>query len=163
MRKLFVLLFLLAYSLILTAGADSAACTIGSPAPGLELDDLKGTTVSLQNYLQKKPVIITFFTSWSKSCQSELSDLQEIYDGKSPKAEIIGVAFDKKTSELKNFIAANSLSFPIIADKRLSLIDNFQITIIPTTICINRDGIIEKIFLDYDDNVKKAVLDWLRS
>lgn len=108
-----------------------------------------------------KKVILTFFTSWSKSCQAELDNLQAIYGANRSDLEILAVSFDKKTKDLKTFLAKTNLPFPVLQDKKLLSIDTYQILIIPTTFCINRNGVIEKVFVDYDDNVKKALEEWL--
>ena len=160
MKKL-VISMLLAGSLLCLAVLAEAAPVVGSTAPGLELSNLEGNIVSLYSYQSKKPVILFFFTSWSKSCQSELADLRETY--KSTNCEILAVSFDKKQKELRSFISKEKIPFPVLVDKNLSLLDKFQVLILPTTFCIGRDGVIEKIFVDYDDNVKKAVSAWLRS
>ena len=143
--------------------AAETAPKIGSAAPALELAALGGKTVRLQNYQGSKKVILTFFASWSKSCQAELKDLQVLYANNKVSLEVVAVSFDKKVKDLKNFVAKNNTSFPILHDKKLSSVDTFQILIIPTTFCLNRAGVIEKIFVDYDDNVKKALAEWLKS
>jgi peroxiredoxin len=143
------------------AAAAETAPKVGSEAPALELSNLDGKAVSLQSYKENKKVILTFFASWSKSCQEELKALQALYTEKKNKLEILAVSFDKKTKDLKAYLSKADLSYPVLHDKKLSSIDAFQILIIPTTFCINREGVIEKIFVDYDDNVNKALEDWL--
>jgi len=136
---------------------------IGSAAPTLELTDLSGKITNLRTYVGDKPVILAFTASWSKSCQDELKDLQELYIKNRSKAEVLSVSFDKKQKDLKNFVEKSGITFPVLLDKKLSCLDKFQILIIPTTFCINRQGIIEKIFVDYDENIKKALNAWLKS
>ena len=104
-------------------------------------------------------MILVFFTSWSKSCQTELKDLQAYYTTDNhPSVEVVAVSFDKKQKDVKKFAAENEITFPILLDKKLTSLDNFQILIIPTTFCINQEGLIEKIFVDYDDNVKASLI-----
>ncbi|MFA4843456.1 MAG: TlpA disulfide reductase family protein [Candidatus Margulisiibacteriota bacterium] len=157
MKKLISCLLLALTALVLAAAAETAP-QLGSVAPALALPDLNGKTTTLQRYAGEKPVIVVFFTSWSKSCQAELADLQALYNHK---FEILAVSFDKKSKELKSFLAKNPLSYPVLLDKKLASLDAFQVLIIPTTFCVNRDGEIEKLFVDYDDNVKLALTDWL--
>lgn len=157
MKRLIAGLFLAIGVFSLAAVAEIAPLA-GSVAPALALPDLNGKTVSLQKYTGEKPVVVVFFTSWSRSCQAELADLRTLYDDK---YEILAVSFDKKSKELKSFLAKNQFSFPVLLDKKLASIDPFQVLIIPTTFCVNRDGSIEKVFIDYDDNIKQALIDWL--
>lgn len=135
---------------------------IGAEAPVLELPSLTGQTISLQSLLKKpKKVIVVFFASWSKPCQEELKALQNLSNVNRQQLEVLAVSLDKKSKELKNFAAEADLTFPILHDKKLSSIDKFQILIIPTTFCLGRDGVIEKVFVDYDDNVRQALEVWL--
>ncbi len=152
---------LLTGSLLCLAAAAESGPVVGSRAPGLELSNLEGVLYDLSAYQSKKPVLLVFFTSWSKSCQAELGDLRDIY--KSANFEVLAVSFDKKLKDLRAFAGREKIPFPVLVDKNLSSLDRFQVLILPTTFCIGRGGVIEKIFVDYDDNVKKAVAEWLRS
>ena len=146
----------------LTATAEPAPL-IGTVAPDLSLTAVNSHAVNLQGYLGSKKVILVFFTSWSKSCQGELDALNNFYRADKTGLEVVAVSFDKKAKELKNYLAQANLAFPVLQDKKLTSIDPYQIVIIPTTFCLNRDGTIAKIFVDYDDNVKKALEEWLKS
>lgn len=160
MKKLVISMLVTGLALCPLAWADIAP-TLGSQPPALQLSTPDGKALSLQNYLGAKKVVLTFFASWSKSCQAELTDLQALSAGKRPSFEVLAVSFDKKAKDLKAFIARNNLSFPVLHDRKLSSVDAYQILIIPTTFCISRDGLIDRIFVDYDDNVKKAIAEWL--
>jgi peroxiredoxin len=162
MKKLVIALFLAGLTFSLAAGAEPAP-EVGSAAPALSLTALSGQDISLQDYIGAKKVILTFFTSWSRSCQEELQGLSELYQDRPTGLEILAVSFDKKSKDLKSFVARTAPPFPVLHDRKLTAIDAFQILIIPTTFCIGRDGVIEKIFVDYDDNVKKAISEWLGS
>lgn len=160
MKKLVISLLLAGLIFCVSAAAETAP-KVGSLAPELELPNLESKTVSLQSYQEEKPVILVFFASWSKSCQAELLDLQKIYAENSKGLEVLAISFDKKTKDLKSFVSKTELLFPILHDKKLSSLDKFQILIIPTTFCINREGVIEKIFVDYDKNVRESIEEWL--
>lgn len=147
----------------LAAPADAepdAAVKIGAASPALELPDLDG---KVRKVPAAKKTILAFIASWSKPCQAELIDLQEIHQAADGSLEVIAVSFDKKIKDLKAFASKNRITFPILLDKKLASLDRFQILILPTTFCINSDGIIENIFIDYDENVKKALEAWQKS
>jgi peroxiredoxin len=162
MKKLVISMLLTGLVLCCLAAAEPAP-KIGSEAPGLELTDLEGKTFRLQSFIGEKKVILAFLASWSKSCQAEFIDLQPLYTENSKSLEVLAVSFDKKQKDLKAFLAKNEVTYPVLFDKKLSTLDRFQILIIPTTFCINREGVIEKIFVDYDENVKKALVEWIHS
>jgi len=163
MKKLVISMLLTGLVFCSFAAFAEPAPKIGYPTPILELANLEGKTVNLKNYAEAKPLILVFFASWSKSCQTEMADLQELHANSKGNLKVLAVSFDKKIKNLSNYITKNSILFPILIDKKLSSLDKFQILILPTTFCINRHGIIEKIFVDYDDNVKKALIEWQKS
>jgi len=49
-----------------------------------------------------------------------------------------------------------------LIDKKLATLNKYAILIIPTTITMGKDGKIKSIFVDYDDNVKKSLQDFVR-
>ncbi|MDD4179949.1 MAG: TlpA disulfide reductase family protein [Candidatus Margulisbacteria bacterium] len=163
MRNLLATLLLVLTLFCAAAQAENSNLKAGSAAPPLELAALDGKTIDLQSYAGHQPVILFFFTSWSKSCQDALAALQSLYANERNNTQVIAISFDKKSSELKNLVASQKIAFPIIQDKKLSLIDKYQIVILPTTICINKAGAVEKIFIDYDDNINKALSEWVKS
>lgn len=160
MKKALILIV----ALLLTAGLAGAdiAITIGSDLPTLELPNIEGKITSLQEVQKNKKTVVVFFTSWSKSSQNNLSFLQDLKD-KDQAVEIVGISFDKKAKDVKTFLSENKITFPVFVDKKLTAINKFQLLVIPTTFCINSSGVIEKIFVDYDDNVRKALAEWLKS
>ena len=162
MKKLIASMLLIGLALCLTATAEPAP-KVGSESPALQLTSLNGKLIKLESFRGEKKVILSFFASWSESCRQELEALREFQANNAGSLEVLAVSFDKKARDLKNYAAKADLPFPILLDKKLSSIDTFQILILPTTFCISREGMIEKIFVDYDDNVKKAIEEWLKS
>ena len=156
------LVFLVAMVILLTTPCIAAELpSIGEPPPALTLPNLSGKSVELSNF-SGRPTILTFFTSWSDTCKRELSDLQELYTSFAPSLEVIAISLDRKSKTLQEFLANNEYSFKFLIDKKLSSLNKYAILIIPTTFLINREGRIEKILVDYDDNVKTAIADWLK-
>lgn len=134
----------------------------GCQAPALRLTTLAGKPLALQDYVGSKKVVLTFFTSWSKSSQAQLRLLGEIAAAHPGDVQVLAVSFDKKAKQLRSFLAAANPNFPVLHDRKLTASDAFQILIIPTTFCIGRDGVIAKVLVDYDENVKKALAEWLK-
>lgn len=132
---------------------------IGSPAPSFSLKNIdNGKAVDLDWYLGKKPVILSFFASWSKSCQKEIGFLQKLQDKYgAEKIKIIGISYDRRASKLKSYLAKNKLDFTIANDKKLKTLKDFRILIIPSLFVIDREGTIKSIYVDFDKNVEKAV------
>ena len=156
LKKAFILLIIAAF-LALPALA-KPSLKIGAPPPSLSLPDLNGKMIALENYLGEKIIILSFFASWSKSCQEEtlfLNELDRKYSAKGVK--VIGVSFDRKLKGLESFISENQIRFESLHDKKLKTLKDFRILIITTLFVIEGDGNLANIYVDFDENVEKAV------
>lgn len=158
------LLLLVAMAALVAANPCIAAelPVVGDIPPGISLPNLDGKNVSLSEF-SGKPVILTFFTSWSGSCQEELKLLQEISTRCRPSLEVVAISFDKKLTPLKEYVNGQKLSLNFLMDKKLSTLNKYSVLIIPTTIAIGKDGKIKSVLVDYDDNVKKSLQDFIKS
>lgn len=158
--------FLVAMAAIIMSANPCIAATmpsIGSRPPLLSLPNLQNKTVNISDY-SNYPIILTFFTSWSKSCQSELKALNELsLEFKNTGLKVVGVSFDKKDADLAGFVSLNKIGFDLLIDKKLRSLDKFGVLILPTTFVIDRKGNITDIFVDYDDNVEKALRKFVSS
>jgi len=66
---------------------------VGDTPPSIALPNINGSNVSLSDFYGK-PVILTFFASWSKSCQEELRALQELSSLYRPSLEVVAISFE---------------------------------------------------------------------
>ena len=141
--------------IILTLGLLVTGCSspsepsdarIGGRAPDFELNSLDGQTISLSDF-KGKPVLLNFWASWCGPCVFEMPFLQEIYDEWSNKGLILlTVNIGDSSAKAKEFLQKHNLSLPVLLDTKKAVARRYNITAIPTTFFIDKDGIIhEKI------------------
>jgi len=155
LRKSIIILVVV---LMATAVIAKPTLKIGSTAPSFKLPTLSGKTVDLDWSLGKRIVVLSFFASWSKSCQAEaafLNDLAAKYNYNDVK--IIGVSYDRKSEALRKYVSENKIRYTIVHDKKLKTLKDFRILIIPTLFVIDQQGKIKNIYVDFDKNVKEAL------
>jgi peroxiredoxin len=155
LRKALILIFVI---LIGFSAAAESVLKVGSPPPSFTLRDINGKTFDLDRTLGGKVVILSFFASWSKSCKEEINFLNELskkYSGRGLK--IVGVSYDRKSRDLKQFVNQNALHFTVLHDSRLKTLKKYRILIIPTLFVIDQKGNVNSIYVDFDKNVEKAV------
>ncbi len=119
---------------------------VGDIAGEFTLTDYTGVTYSLSEILQeKRAVIITFWDPKASSdSKSQLSVLQDIYSEFSEDVEILGVYGNNYTRyQIDSFMGSSELNitFPLAADGA-GLTDSYQISELPTTVIIDRYGLI---------------------
>lgn len=120
----------------------AAAPQVGKPAPDFQLPNLEGQYISLSS-LRGKPVLINFWATWCPPCREEMPYLQQVYDGWSGKGLVLlTIDIGESAATIKEFMQNNNLTMPVLLDTSQSIAQMYNITAIPTTFLIDKDGII---------------------
>lgn len=116
----------------------------GNPAPDFQLQDIEDQTVTLSS-LRGSPVMINFWASWCSPCRDEMPFLQQIYEDRdSYGVTLITINLRESLSVVTQFMQNNNLSFPVLLDTDGSVSLNYNVSGIPTTFFIDKDGIIKE-------------------
>lgn len=126
----------------------------GKPFPEL---NLKIAAQTRQKAAVSVPKIVVFFTSWSKSSGKEIDNLLELDKKFGKKIDIAAVSFDNDLKTVSDFIKDRGINFTVFFDEELFSLNHYQILVIPTTFIVKADGTTKNIFVDFDDNVGKAI------
>lgn len=120
---------------------------VGMKAPDWELSTLDGESVRLSD-LQGKKVFINFWATWCGPCREEMPAMESFYQEYQGEVEILAVnAFNTEVdgrNKVSEFIEDYKLSFPVLLDKDGKVVNDYQVTHMPTTIFIGTDGVIQE-------------------
>ena len=148
-RVLSVVLLLILVSLLLITGCANETTTVtrgpqvGSLAPDFNLVNLEGNYISLDSF-RGKPVLLNFWATWCGPCRIEMPHLQEIYEEWTDKGLVLlTVDVGESSTIARNFMQENGFTMPVLVDSSRVTLDMYQITGIPTTYFIDKDGIIQ--------------------
>ncbi len=131
--------------LLMVAGCSTGYTTQKEkPAPDFQLKTLDDQTVTL-NQFRGKPVLLNFWASWCGPCRDEMPFLQQAYNDYKDKGLIFYEVNEGETPDAINtFFKDNGLSMPVLLDSDKSVGQSYQITGIPETFLIDKNGIIRK-------------------
>ena len=122
------------------------------PAPDFTLTDQYGNTHTLSDY-KGKVVFLNFWATWCGPCQSEMPEIQQLYEEHRLNEEdlvVLGVAnpvtdeapgnVDKSREEVEAFLSDNGYTFPVVMDETGQVLADYGISAFPTTFMIDAEG-----------------------
>lgn len=144
------------------AGYKDPEYKLGDTVEDFTVTDSDGNTQKLSWLLEKnKAVILNFWYINCGPCGMEFPFMNEAYQDYRDKLEILAMSPVDKNEDIATYKLQNSLSFPM-AECESKWEDMMKITGYPTTVVIDRNGVISFIHSGYIDNVEdfKKIFDF---
>lgn len=105
-----------------------------------KLKDLNGKEVSLSDFKGKK-VYLNFFATWCPPCKAEMPEIQKLYDEtKDSDLVILAVDLGEDNETVNSFINNKKYTFNVLLDSNNVVAQKYQITSIPVSYFIDKDG-----------------------
>jgi peroxiredoxin len=118
----------------------------GQRAPDFTLNDLSGKTFTFSKLRDKKPALLIFWATWCPACRQAIpyfSDIHARYSTRGLEVISINIATNDPLPRVQNFQEVNKLPYRILYDERNEVSRLYGVFGIPTSLLIDRDGIIE--------------------
>ncbi|MFN7141791.1 MAG: redoxin domain-containing protein, partial [Limisphaerales bacterium] len=149
-------LYYFGYKEFRDALVNASSSSTGSPtawagvlAPDLTVTTLDGETIQLSD-LKGKRVILDFWATWCGPCVKEIPHFIELVKENS-RDELVIVGISKEDVEtLKPFVEKHGINYPIASADNLPS-PYGDVTAIPTTFFIDRNGVIQSVLVGYHD------------
>lgn len=135
-------------------GRDSYRPVIaGAVAPDFTATTLDGEPVSLDRY-EGQVVLLNIWATWCAPCREEMPSMQRLQDAiDDPDFRVVAVSVDANTpgvlgyfsrpgGDVEGFTEEYGLSFEVLRDPSGAIGDIYQVTGLPETFLIGRDGVI---------------------
>ncbi|MBP3739345.1 MAG: TlpA family protein disulfide reductase [Muribaculaceae bacterium] len=140
-------------------------CAISAWAqmPAIKLTDIEGNQVSTDTLAAPgRPVIVSFFATWCKPCQRELSAIAEVYDEwqEETGVELIAISIDEAQSvnRVKPLVDANSWPYRVLLDPNGELKRALGVQLIPYVLILDESGNIVYKHNGYTDGAENELL-----
>jgi len=132
---------------IQASSSETSAPYKGFLAPDFSLSTNEGETITLSD-LRGQPVLINLWTSWCPPCKAEMPALERVYqDYKDDGLEMLAVnsTSQDNAADAIGFVQDLGLTFTILFDNDGSVSKQYRLQALPTSIFINREGVIQEI------------------
>jgi peroxiredoxin len=104
------------------------------------LKNLQGEEISLSS-LKGKKIMLNFFATWCGPCKTEMPDMQKLHEEtKDSNLIILAVNLGESEAVVKSFMQNNKYSFPVLLDTKGTLSGKYNVSAIPTTYFIDKEG-----------------------
>ncbi len=120
----------------------SSVKNVGDVAQDFSLPDSSGNRVNLSDY-RGKIVFLNFWATWCPTCRGEMASLETLYREFKDRhdVEFLAVSVDQEGwSKISPFLKTISFDVPVLADTESKVSSAYQVTAIPTTFIIGRNG-----------------------
>ncbi|MBU7595664.1 thiol-disulfide oxidoreductase ResA [Metabacillus halosaccharovorans] len=142
---LLIMISALTYTLYQNVFTEKSRVQTGDQAPDFVLEDMSGNKVQLSDF-KGKGVFLNFWGTWCKPCEEEMPYMERQYSHyKNLGIEILAVNIAESDVAIEAFIKKHDLTFTILKDKDRAVTEAYDITPIPTTFLIDKNGKIEKV------------------
>jgi len=126
-------------------GSQVSTARVGMPAPDFELRNLDGESISLSGF-KGKPVLLNFWNTGCPPCRAEMPYLQQVYNEiQEDNLVMLTVNIGERSATVERFLQDNDLSLPVLLDTKGAVAQLYIKRGIPTTVLIDKDGIIQEI------------------
>jgi thiol-disulfide isomerase/thioredoxin len=133
--------------LALAAGTDEIRLKRGDPFPDFSEFGIEG---DLPTNLKGKVMIVDFWASWCGPCQESFPIMDELYRRLNQRGlAIIGVNEDQSRAAMKDFLKQHPVSFTVVRDAKKKLIAHVNVTAMPTSFVVDRNGRVQAIHPGY--------------
>jgi peroxiredoxin len=120
---------------------------IGAEAPDFAITTLDGKPIRLSQ-LKGKRVVLDFWATWCGPCVMEMPHFSRLFNESSrDDLIIIGISNEDET-KVRSFVAPKGINYPIAVSRGLPS-PYKDIAAIPTTFFIDRNGILQSVFVGY--------------
>ncbi|MEZ4615240.1 MAG: TlpA disulfide reductase family protein [Caldilineaceae bacterium] len=123
---------------------DAAGLTQSDPAPNFHMVLPDGKYLTLAD-LRGRPVLINFWATWCGPCRLEMPEIVA-EASRNEELVVLAVNVQEELTQLQPFTEDFQMIMPVIQDSKAELRQLYEVTGMPTSVFIDRDGNIAAIW-----------------
>jgi peroxiredoxin len=123
------------------ATGNAVGVQAGQSLPNAEFVTFAGEKINLHD-LRGRPVVLNFWATWCGPCKVEIPMLQAAYNATDRTGFQLLAVTEESERVVREFIAAEAMSFPVLFDVGGRASSRYQVQAIPTTFFIDANGVV---------------------
>ena len=153
-------------ALTLFLSGASAAITPSTAAPDFTLHAMSGPNLRLQEQ-RGRVVMVNFWATWCGPCRQEMPQLDRLYQKyRASGFVLLGVNVDDDARKAADVAAKLGVSFPVLMDTDKAVSRLYDLSTMPSTVIIDRDGKVRYVhrgyLTGYEDTYEKQIRELLK-
>ncbi len=122
------------------APAADTGVTPGKSAPRFTLKDLGGNAVAVP--APGRVTVVNFWATWCPPCREEMPELQK-FAAANPAVAFYAVNIQEPAAKVQAFLNQQGYTMPVLLDAGGNVAQTYRVTAIPTTVVVDKDGVIK--------------------
>jgi len=144
------------------ASAGATAALTPGPAPDFTLHSVAGTNLRLTEQ-RGQVVMLNFWATWCGPCRQEMPQLNRLYEKYRASGFVLfGVNVDEDVRNAAGTSSRLGLRFPVLLDTDKKVSRLYDLSTMPSTVLIDRDGRVRYIHLGYKDGYEQTYENQIR-
>ncbi|MEP7302800.1 MAG: TlpA disulfide reductase family protein [Caldimonas sp.] len=153
-------------ALLLAAGTATPAIAPSANAPDFTLRTMNGPNLRLAEQ-RGRVVMVNFWATWCGPCRQEMPQLDRLYQKyRASGFVLLGVNVDDDVHKAADVAAKLGVSFPVLLDTDKAVSKLYDLSTMPSTVIIDRDGKVRYFhrgyLAGYEDNYDKQIRELLK-
>lgn|GEM_PF-3938772 len=131
---------------------------VNRTAPAIQRNTVEGEMISFPD--EGRITVIHFFTITEPVSRASLKPFQEVYDRLDKKNGVqvlsVNVGWGVSESQLKTALSKENVTYPVVFDGQRMVQNKFQVSSVPQTAIVNKNGIVDWVMHGYRDDIDFA-------
>jgi thiol-disulfide isomerase/thioredoxin len=131
---------------------------LGQPAPTFTTTDVNGHPIDLKKYIGKNVILLDFWATWCGPCVEAMPQVDAVakqYAGKG--LVFFGVNAGEDAATVKSFLQSSKMDVPVAMDEKREIGPMYQVSGIPQTLLIGKDGKVQVVHVGYSPKLPKLL------
>lgn len=128
---------------------------VGAPAPDFTLADLAGAQQTLADHKGKNIVVLDFWATWCGPCVHAMPIIESVVkEYKAKNVVLYAVNLREDKAKIQKFLDQRKLDVEVLMDTDGSIANKYQVTGIPQTVIIDREGVVQVVHVGAGPDLK---------